>query len=154
VARRGGETSVVQVSHERPEQTDARLRRVIASSRLDVYDAPYAFQEFSFRDFALLVRDDALAIVRDDSLWSQLVPSVSDDDERFTLFRFHFPDGADNSGFVGWLATHLKQRLGTGVIVICGQNGKDGGIYDYWGAPRAVGKEVLAEVRALVNGTT
>ncbi|MDB5366977.1 MAG: hypothetical protein JWM77_2904 [Rhodospirillales bacterium] len=144
---------MVHVSHEGPEQTDARLRRVIASARLTVYDEPYTFYEFSFRDFALMVRDDALAIVRDDSHWSQLVPSLNPEDEQFTLFRFHFPDGADNSGFVGWLATHLKRRFGTGVFVICGHNSAHGGIYDYWGAPRAVGDEVLAEVRALVAGT-
>jgi len=28
---------------------------------------------------------------------------------RFALFSFHFPEGLDNSGFVGWLATALKE---------------------------------------------
>lgn len=144
---------MVHVSQETPAQIDARLRRVIASARLHEYSAPYAFQEFAFKDFALMVRDDALAIVRDDSHWSQLVPSTNEADEQFTLFRFHFPADADNSGFVGWLATHLKQRFGTGVFVTCGYNGSDGGIYDYWGAPRSVGAAVLDEVRALVRGT-
>ena len=46
-----------------------------------------------------------------------------------------FPEGVDNSGFVGWVATHLKRHLGTGVFVICGQNSRRGGIFDYWGIP-------------------
>ena len=67
--------------------------------------------------------------------------------ERFGVFSFHFPAGVDNSGFVGWLATHLKHRLGTGVFVICGSNRARGGIYDYWGCPR----ELLPDVVAVVN---
>ncbi|WP_436025877.1 DUF6196 family protein [Trinickia sp. LjRoot230] len=27
-----------------------------------------------------------------------------------------------STSFVGWLATHLKNRFGTGVFVTCGQN--------------------------------
>jgi hypothetical protein len=27
----------------------------------------------------------------------------------------------DNSGFVGWLASHLKAAIGTGVLVVCGK---------------------------------
>ncbi|MGI5346709.1 DUF6196 family protein [Streptomyces sp. CA-250714] len=45
---------------------------------------------------------------------------------------FHFPAAADNSGFVGWLASELKDQLGTGVAVLCGYNSAQGGIYDYW----------------------
>ena len=71
-------------------------------------------------------------------------------DERFALFSFHFPPGLDNSGFVGWLATHLKRRLGTGVFVICGQNSDRGGIYDYWGCPaqlRVAAEQALRDLR-------
>ena len=60
--------------------------------------------------------------MRDDKVWSQLVPCADQERELYTVFRFHFPNGLDNSGFVGWLASHLKARLGTGVFVICGQN--------------------------------
>jgi hypothetical protein len=67
------------------------------------------------------------------------------------IFSFHFPDRSDNSGFVGWLATHLKQRFGTGVFVICGHNASRGGVYDYWGCPIALGDDIIAEIRRL-NG--
>ena len=70
--------------------------------------------------------------------------------ERFALFSFHFPAGLDNSGFVGWLASELKRRLGTGVVVICGQNSERGGIHDHWGYParlRAKATQVLDELR-------
>jgi hypothetical protein len=54
---------------------------------------------------------------------------------------------------VGWLATHLKQRFGTGVFVTCGQNRRDGGVFDYWGVPLALREDVFAEVERLVEGT-
>jgi hypothetical protein len=67
------------------------------------------------------------------------------------LFRFHFPEGADNSGFVGWLATRLKLRFGTGVFVTCGQHRRDGGIFDYWGVPALLAAEVIREIERLVK---
>ena len=65
-------------------------------------------------------------------------------------FSFHFRSGLDNSGFVGWLATRLKARLGTGVFVVCGQNSARGGIFDYWGFPTDLRHDaimLLAELR-------
>lgn len=90
--------------------------------------------------------------MRDDEVWSQLVPSTDPRQERFGLFRFHFSAGADNSGFVGWLASHLKRRFGTGVFVTCGQNQANGGIFDYWGVPETLAEPVFAELRQLVQG--
>jgi hypothetical protein len=108
---------MVNISHETAEQTEHRLRRVITEARLHLYPGTYAFVEFPLDQFPAAVRGDALALVRDDNVWSQLVPSHDAQHELFGIFRFHFPAGADNSGFVGWLATHLKSRLGTGVFV-------------------------------------
>lgn len=143
---------MVNISRETSEQTEQRLRRVITAARLHIYPGTYAFTEFPLDWFPGAARADALALVRDDNVWSQLVPSDGTHDERFGLFRFHFPAGADNSGFVGWLATHLKNRFGTGVFVTCGQNQSDGGIFDYWGVPETLAQEVFGEVRRLVEG--
>ena len=140
---------MVDISHETAEQTDRRLRRLFPSTRIHVFDEPYAFFEFGRADFPGAVLADALAIVRDDECWSQLAPARGGDGEQFTIFSFHFPDGMDNSGFVGWLASHLKQTFGTGVFVICGQNSKKGGIYDYWGCPIELAGDVRAELEAL-----
>ncbi|MET3579888.1 hypothetical protein ABID19_002919 [Mesorhizobium robiniae] len=101
-------------------------------------------------DFPAKVNTEALALIRDDSVWSQLVKSECETPEAFVIWRFHFPPGVDNSGFVGWLATHLKQRFGTGVFVICGQNTVDGGIFDYWGCPWELRNQVLPEVQGLI----
>ena len=68
---------------------------------------------------------DALAFVRDQDVWS------------------------DNSEFVGWLASHLKTALGTGVLVVCGFNQRRGGVSDYWCLPKRVGEAALAEVRRI-----
>jgi hypothetical protein len=141
---------MVDISHETPEQTNARLERVIRQSRLTLYDGPHAFEEFPLSEFAAKARPEALALVRDDVVWSQLVKTEKSS-EPFALWRFHFPAGADNSGFVGWLATRLKQRFGTGVFVVCGQNSQDGGIFDYWGCPWSLKTEVLAEIVGLVK---
>jgi hypothetical protein len=142
------------VSREAPDETEARLRRVIAIATLVSYDGTFVFDEFPLDAFPERARVDALALVRDDAVWSQLVPaSVDASGERFVLWRFHFPPGVDNSGFVGWLATTIKRQVGTGVFVVCGQNSARGGIFDYWGAPEALRDQVWLVIDAL-RGTS
>ena len=142
---------MVNISRESPDETARRLERVIGDSRLVVFDGPHAFEEFPRALFAERADPEALALVRDEAVWSQLVPCGTDAAEPFALWRFHFLAGADNSGFVGWLAGHLKARFGTGVFVVCGQNSDDGGIFDYWGCPWELRDVVLEEVRHLVS---
>jgi hypothetical protein len=126
------------VSQETPEQTDARLRRVIATAELIWHEGQFAFYEFPVKDFPANEAAHGLAFVRDQEVWSVLKAADPDAAESFGLFSFHFRDGLDNSGFVGWLASILKRELGTGVFVICGQNSRRGGIFDYWGVPVAL----------------
>lgn len=140
---------MVNVSHETAAETDARLRRVVKAARLKIYPGAYVFEEFPIADFPTRVRADALALVRDDAVWSQLVPGPGPG-EQFCLFRFHFPENADNSGFVGWLATRLKATFGTGVFVTCGFNSEDGGVFDYWGVPAALGTQIQDYVSKLI----
>ena len=137
------------VSHETPSQTNARLRRVIAEAEFVVYDRPYTFVEADVSNFPKELLASALAFVRDENVWSALVPCVDLGHEAFVVFSFHFPANLDNSGFVGWLASHLKASIGTGVFVVCGQNSQRGGIFDYWGAPTSVASQVIAEIRNL-----
>lgn len=143
---------MVSVSVETAQQTEERLQRVVAGADFVVHEGLWSFEEFP-ADRPPALTADTLAVVRDEDSWSRLVPATGDggDAERFGIFSFHFPDGADNSGFVGWLATHLKARLGTGVFVVCGSNRGRGGIYDYWGCPAdliAEAIKVIAELRA------
>lgn len=142
------------VSHEPDVQMEARLLTVIALADFVSYDGAFEFVESSVADVVPEIRPDAVAIVRDDDVWSQLVPIGGDKvgtSEACALFRFHFPPGIDNSGFVGWLAARLKRELGTGVFVVCGQNNRRGGIYDYWGCPVALrddARRVIDSLRA------
>ncbi|RJL33245.1 DUF6196 family protein [Bailinhaonella thermotolerans] len=138
---------MVSVSVETPEQTGERLRRVIAEAELLVHDGVWGFEE-SPADRPPALTGDELAVVRDDESWSRLVPLTREREgvERFGVFSFHFPEGLDNSGFVGWLASELKARLGTGVFVICGSNRGRGGIYDHWGCPIDLFDEAVAVV--------
>ena len=137
------------VSRESAEQTRQRLLRVIARAEFKVYEQAYVFEEFPFDDFSRKAKPEALAFIRDEQVWSQLVCAEDSDGELFRIFSFHFAEGLDNSGFVGWLASHLKQQVGTGVFVVCGQNSGRGGIFDYWGCPLEVADRVLEEIRSL-----
>lgn len=143
-----GRWNMVDISLETPEQTDARLRRLMPRTTLKTFERPYGFVEFGLDGFPAQVSPEALAIVRNERCWSQLVP-VMGGGEQFQIFSFHFPDGEDNSGFVGWLASHLKNKFGTGVFVICGQDSQHGGIYDYWGCPVSLADEISAELTNL-----
>ena len=139
----------MHISEETPEQTATRLLDVIAKSEFEVFEGTYVFEEFPLDDFGTSASRDALALVRDSEVWSQLVPSTDTRKELFGVFGFHFESGADNSGFVGWLATHLKRELGTGLFVVCGQNSQRGGIFDYWGCPAELRGNVLKEITKL-----
>ncbi|MEU8109115.1 DUF6196 family protein [Nonomuraea muscovyensis] len=141
---------MVSVSIETPEQTEGRLRRVIAQADVLVHDGVWCFEESPI-DQPPVLTGDTLAVVRDDQSWSRLVPLTQEHEhiEQFGIFSFHFPAELDNSGFVGWLAGQLKVRLGTGVFVICGSNRARGGIYDYWGCPIDLLAEAIAVVEAL-----
>jgi len=135
------------ISTETQAQTETRLKKVIQTADLKIYDSQYYFKEIPVNKFQF--EEKALAIVRDEEVWSFLVPSTSAESENFKLFSFHFEDGLDNSGFVGWLASKIKKELGTGVFVVCGQNSRKGGIFDYWGCPIAIADEVIELVQRL-----
>ena len=137
------------ISQETSEQTKTRLLKVLAKAEFTILEGTYAFEEFPLSELRRNIRVDALALVRDDEMWSQLIPSQETSKEAIFLFCFHFIDGFDNSGFVGWLATYLKEKLGTGLFVICGQNSNRGGIFDYWGCPAQLGSEVKRAIEDL-----
>jgi hypothetical protein len=139
------------ISQETSEQTHKRLCSVIRNSDFKRYEGTFAFEEFPLNEFHSKVNQQSLALVRDSEIWSQLVESKDQTKELFIIFSFHFKEGGDNSGFVGWLASHLKQKLGTGVFVTCGQNSKRGGIFDYWGCPAELGASAIDEVEKLIN---
>ena len=137
------------ISYETLEQTNRRLLDVIKRAEMKTFDGSYTFSEFPGSRFPSAVSKDAIALVRDGEVWSQLVPSTDSKVELFKIFCFHFEDGLDNSGFVGWLASHIKVKIGTGLFVICGYNAERGGIFDYWGCPAEVGDKVIEEVQNL-----
>lgn len=139
----------MNVSLESPEQATRRLRRVLATAQLQVLPGMYAFVEYPATALPAHEAPQALAFVRDDGGWSVLRPVQAGAAEPLAVFSFNFQPGLDNSGFVGWLASHLKATLGSGVLVVCGQNSARGGIFDYWGVPASVGATVVAEVRRL-----
>ena len=137
------------VSQETTEQTDARLRRVIATADLTWHEGSFAFYEFSIEDFPAKEAANGLAFVRDNEVWSVLRAADPEALEPFGLFSFHFQEDLDNSGFVGWLASILKRNLGTGVFVVCGQNSRRGGIFDYWGVPLVMRNEAMVLLNRL-----
>ena len=139
------------ISKETHEQIQLSLLNVLSHAEIKIYEEEYAFEEFAEKNFSLKAKSEALAIVRDGEVWSQLVPSKDLAQERFKIFKFYFKEALDNSGFIGWLATRLKDKIGTGVFVICGQNNGRGGIYGYWGCPIDVAQSVMEEIQNLVG---
>ena len=135
------------ISNETVEQTEKRLKKVIQTADFRIFDKSYYFKEVPVTNFEF--ETEALAIVRDQDVWSFLMPSVSTESENFKIFSFHFENGLDNSGFVGWLASKIKQELGSGVFVVCGQNTNKGGIFDYWGCPIKIETEVISFIKKL-----
>jgi hypothetical protein len=131
------------ISQETSEQTEQRLIEVLRQANWTIYQGAYFFEEFPLEQYQF--DPTALAIVRDEEIWSQLVKTSDQEKniERFRVFSFHFKDGADNSGFVGWLASTIKCKTGSGVFVVCGQNTNRGGIFDYWGCPLEVGNQII-----------
>lgn len=140
---------MVDVSIETPEETATRLRKVIGAADLVIQQGAWHFVEYPSGRPPELTGEE-LAVVHDEDSWSTLVPAGDNAAvERFGVFSFHFPSRVDNSGFVGWLASHLKQQLGTGVFVVCGSNARRGGIYDHWGCPETQLSRVVQVVQEL-----
>lgn len=147
------ENSVVSVSHETPLETESRLRTVLAGADFEALPGFWAYHQYPAGQ-PPQPAERSLAMVRDDSGWCGLEPAHGDEPEIFGIFAVHFPAGQDNSGFVGWLATELKQHLGTGVAVLCGYNRARGGVYDYWLAPHELRDQVIEHVRRLATPDT
>jgi hypothetical protein len=144
----------MDITPETPDQTEARLRRVLAAAHMQVEDEPYVFAQTPVADFPAHWLPHAKAFVRDHEVWSALIPAriapeQSGSLELFRVLSFHFDASIPNSGFVGWLATSLKRALGTGVFVVCGDNPRAGGIFDYWGVPWVLGDQAIAKLHEL-----
>lgn len=135
------------ISRETKEETEKRLKIVLKTSNFKVFEEAYYFKEISLDKFQY--DPNALAMVKDDEVWSLLVPVERDGTENFKIFSFHFKEGLDNSGFVGWLATKIKEKFGSGIFVICGQNSNQGGIFDYNGCPIEMADEIINFIHEL-----
>lgn len=140
---------------ESEEDRHLRLLKVIGSAEFAEYPSVFKYVEMPLEDFPAHVNSWAVAVVRDTDRWSQLVPvepGKTSDATPYKLFSFHFDhNGPENSGFVGWLASHLRRKVGTGVIVVCGHNKDRGGVFDYWGCPVPHADQALQEVRDLMG---
>jgi hypothetical protein len=135
---------VVSISEERQVETERRLRAVLRAAQVEHLEGTWCFER--------VIGDaprDALATVRDVDGWCALVPAGEDPKEPFGVTLTTFSPEIENSGYVGWLATAIKRRLGSGVFVICGDNSRRGGIFDYIGYPAEIGDAVRALVDEL-----
>jgi Family of unknown function (DUF6196) len=139
----------MHISIEPPALTEERLCKVIRAAEFALVNGTWSFEEFTAAEFTSVVNPAALAMVRDGERWSQLVPASAFAGEMLAVWMFHFPNGADNSGFVGWLASKIKTRTGSGVAVVCGQNSLRGGIFDYWMCPIEASGDVLRVIDEL-----
>jgi hypothetical protein len=136
---------MVTVSSEVPAQTEARLRDVFRNSQIAWLPGSWVFVEGA----EATRRHDAIAVIRDEGQVSALCPAAAAAAETFAVFRVVLPRNADDSGFVGWLASRVKAATGSGLVVVCGQNRERGGVFDYYGVPESVSGSVRAELARL-----
>lgn len=80
------ERPAVYISHESTGQTQARLQCVLAQAEMLILPDPHAFVEVSASRFPVELVTQAIAFVRDEDVWSALVPSSNPKDERFVVF--------------------------------------------------------------------
>ncbi|MCB9896694.1 MAG: hypothetical protein H6825_01695 [Planctomycetes bacterium] len=137
---------------------ERRLLAVLRASAFVVRQGRWHYEQFSLAEFPRRARADALALVQNGHGWSQLVPLPDDTQARepLVIWSFQFAPDAPNSGFVGWLASTIKEVTGSGVIVVCGYDTERGGVYDHWGCPAGVADQVFAlldELRAPPRST-
>ena len=136
------------IRNESRKEAESRLLKVLKSTRFKVFDENYYFKESPVDSFEF--NDKALAMVKDSDVWNYLIHLDTEiPQELFKIFSFHFEDGFDNSGFVGWLAWKIKEEFGSGVFVLCGQNSSNGGIFDYWGCPFVIAGKVIDYINDL-----
>jgi hypothetical protein len=137
---------MVAISREMAAETEARLRQLFRRCAIDWLPGWWTFREGQLPPEHL-----SIARVRDEARLSALGPCPFEMDEapRFGVFRVVLPDGEDDSGFVGWLASWVKARTGSGLFVVCGQDSRRGGIFDYYGIPEAA----VDDVKLLLNST-
>ena len=62
----------MDISHESPNETEQRLRRVIANADLYVFPDDYTFVERDIESFPAILASRAIALVRDRDVWSAL----------------------------------------------------------------------------------
>jgi len=86
------------ISEESAHQARARLGNVLSEAEFVVYEHPYSFVETDASHFPEELLGVALAFVRDEDVWSALVPTSSPQQEQFIIFGFHFKSDLDNSG--------------------------------------------------------
>jgi Family of unknown function (DUF6196) len=130
---------MVSISQERPVESERRLRAVLRAAELQHLEGTWCFKRITGDAPA-----GAIATVRDVDGWCALVPTNEDATERFALTLTTFSPRIENSGYVGWIATAVKQRLGSGVFVVCSDNPERGGIFDYLGYPAKIANSVRA----------
>src|SRR5437762_5218406 len=108
---------------ETTEKMESRLLGVISRARFEVLGDDYVWAAMMSDEPP---RREAIACVRDDDTWSQFVPSSGGTTAApYRVVSFHFAEGTNASGFVAWLAAHIKRSAGTGSVVICGKDRRD-----------------------------
>ena len=132
-------------------RAERRLLGVLRRARFEIRSGRWTFEEIGGLDVA---RPEAIAVVRHHRTWSQLAPLPDDGcaAEPLRVWTFEFPPEEPNSGFVGWLASRIKEETGAGVLVVCGYDSSRGGIYDHWGCREEDAPDVLALLVRLRGG--
>ena len=80
----------MDIKNEKSEQTHERLLKVIASAEFKVFEDTYIFDEFPIDKFPKRANPTAIAYVREEYVWSQVVPSTDTSKQLWKTLRFRF----------------------------------------------------------------
>jgi len=126
---------MINISDETAIATKIRLARLMPSVVVRRLPARFAFSEdaepvnWAAGDLAVIRGEDGRSVVR---------PAADDApaDNTLDAFEIRFSTPSDNSGFIGYLASRLKEMTGAGSVVLCGA--EQGRIFDYYLVPTPV----------------
>lgn len=99
---------MVDISQEAPEQTESRRRAVVAMAQLTWHSGAFAYSEFPASAFPTHETGGALALARDEEVWSVLKAATADAIEPMALFFFPLPGGRRQQR-LRWLARLTPQ---------------------------------------------
>jgi hypothetical protein len=125
-----------------------RLYYVLKQSEFVEFDELYYFKQF---EETPNLENNALSYIRNGNYWTGLIEAEDDRTENYKIFCFKVNTTSNNSGFLGWMATEIKKKLGISIIVFCSHCPTTDKDILYIGCSSLYGNQVKNFIETLMN---